>query len=148
MRIAYISADLGVPVFGRKGCSIHVQEVVHALRRRGAQVQLFSTNCDGTPPPGLETLSIHTLPRPPKCELAAREASCLALNREWIAAVEREGPFDFVYERYSLCSYSAMEYARGVGVPGLLELKSPLSAEQAAYRGLLDRYRAKRVSHH
>jgi len=67
MRIAYISADLGVPVFGRKGCSIHVQEVVHTLRRRGAHVQLFSTNCDGTPSHGLETLSIHTRPRPPKC---------------------------------------------------------------------------------
>ncbi len=147
MRIAYISADLGVPVFGRKGCSIHVQEVVHTLRRRGAQVQLFSTNCDGTPPHGLETLGIHTLPRPPKCELAAREASCLALNREWIAAVERQGPFDFVYERYSLWSYSGMEYAKGVGVPGLLEVNSPLIEEQAAYRVLIDRGSAERVAH-
>ncbi len=147
MRVAYISADLGVPVFGRKGCSIHVQEVVQTLRRRGAQVQLFSTNCDGTPPHGLETLSVHTLPRPPKGERAAREASSIALNREWMAAVEREGPFDFVYERYSLWSHSGMEYARRVGVPGLLEVNSPLIEEQAVYRVLIDRGSAEGVAH-
>lgn len=31
MRIAYICADPGIPVFGQKGCSIHVQEVIRAL---------------------------------------------------------------------------------------------------------------------
>ena len=40
MRIAYVSADLGVPVFGRKGCSIHVQEVIRALTAQGAEVEL------------------------------------------------------------------------------------------------------------
>ena len=38
MHIAYVCADPGVPVFGRKGCSVHVQEVVRALRRTGARV--------------------------------------------------------------------------------------------------------------
>ena len=32
MRIAYVCADRGVPVFGRKGCSIHVQEMIRAFR--------------------------------------------------------------------------------------------------------------------
>ena len=35
MRLAYICMDSGVPVLGRKGCSIHVQEVVRALGRAG-----------------------------------------------------------------------------------------------------------------
>ena len=32
MRVAYVCADPGVPVFGRKGCSIHVQEVLRELQ--------------------------------------------------------------------------------------------------------------------
>src|SRR6266700_241778 len=32
MRIAYVCADPGVPVFGRKGCSVHVQEMLRALQ--------------------------------------------------------------------------------------------------------------------
>ena len=146
-RIAYISADLGVPVFGRKGCSIHVQEIVRTLNRRGARVELFSTNCDGTPPQGLEAVGIHPLRRPLKGERTVREASSLALNRDWISAFEGGGPFDFVYERYSLWSYSGMEYARAAGIPGMLEVNSPLIEEQERYRVLIDRAGAERVAH-
>ena len=38
MRIANVCADHGVPVFGRKGCSVHVQEIVRAFTRRGVDV--------------------------------------------------------------------------------------------------------------
>ena len=31
MRIAYVTADFGVPVFGTKGASIHVRELTRAL---------------------------------------------------------------------------------------------------------------------
>jgi hypothetical protein len=51
MRVAYICADPGVPVFGRKGGSVHVQEVIRALSRQGLQVDLFATRLDGDPPP-------------------------------------------------------------------------------------------------
>lgn len=33
MRVSYVCLDPGVPVFGAKGASVHVQEVVRALRR-------------------------------------------------------------------------------------------------------------------
>jgi len=79
-RFAYISADLGVPVFGRKGCSIHVQEMLRSLARQGAQAHLFSTSCEGEPSPGLETVRVHALPRPPKGDRAAREQAELAGN--------------------------------------------------------------------
>src|SRR6266487_4285673 len=85
MRIAYITADPGVPVFGRKGCSLH-------------------------------------------------------------AALESEGPFSFVYERYSLWSFAGMEFARATGTPGLLELNAPLIEEQTEHRGLIDLPSAQRVA--
>jgi len=146
VRIAYVSADLGVPIFGRKGCSIHVQEVVRALKNRGAEVEVFSANAGGTPPLGLDDLRVHSLPRPPKGDLAAREQAALAVNGELRAALAREPPYDLVYERYSLWSFAAMESARAANTPALLEVNAPLIEEQAEHRGLVDRAGAQRVA--
>jgi len=146
MRIAYISADLGVPIFGSKGCSIHAQEVLAAMLRRGASVDLFSPSAEGVPPAGLEPIHVHTLPRPPKGAPAAREQGALASNSVMRTALENAGDFDFVYERYSLWNYAAMEFARDLGLPGLLEVNAPLIEEQAQYRVLVDRGGAERVA--
>ena len=146
MRIAYVCADWGVPVFGRKGCSIHVQEVIRAFSRHNAQVELFARSLGGDPPSGLETVRIHRLPVVPESERAAREQAALAGNPGLCTLLERSGPFDLVYERYSLWSFAGMEYARAVGVPGLLEVNAPLIEEQAEYRGLVDRASAEQVA--
>ena len=146
MRIAYITADPGVPVFGRKGCSIHVQEVLRSMIKRGAQIDLFAANCSGVPPADLAAVHLHPLMLPPKGDLAFREQKCLAANEPLRAALESEGPFSCVYERYSLWSFAGMEYARATGTPGLLELNAPLIEEQTEHRGLIDLPNAKRVA--
>src|SRR6266446_2017449 len=107
MRIAYVTADPGVPVFGQKGCSIHVQEVLRALARRGAQIELFATNCAGVPPADLANVRLHSLPLPPEGELAFREQQCLAANEPIRAALEAAGAFTLIYERYSLWGFAA-----------------------------------------
>lgn len=142
MRLAYVSADPGVPVFGRKGCSIHVQEVLRALLRRGIEVDLFTVRLGGKPPPSLERLRVHVLPAPAGGDGPSRERHSLAANRDLEQALRREGPFDVVYERHSLWSFAAMEYAREAGLPGVLEVNAPLIEEQAKYRGLHDRHAA------
>lgn len=146
MRVAYVCADPGVPVFGKKGCTGHVQEVVRSLRSAGAEVDLFATRFDGDPPPDLRAVSIHHLPAAPKGDLAVRELGCLAANEEVSDLLRRNGPFDLVYERYSLWSYAAMEYARESGTPGVLEVNAPLIEEQAAHRGLIHHDDARRVA--
>jgi len=144
--MAYICADPGVPVFGRKGSSVHVQAVVSALVRRGAQLELFAARWDGGDPPGFEQVRCHALPLPPKGNLADREQALLAANDELEAALKKAGPFDLVFERYSLWSYAGMEYAQASGVPGLLEVNAPLIDEQANHRGLVDRSTAEQVA--
>lgn len=146
MRIAYVCADPGVPVLGQKGCSIHVQEVIRAWQRQGIQVDLFATRWDGDPPPDLEAIRIHSLPKIPKGDCAEREQQALSANLDLRQVLEREGPFDLVYERYSLWSFTALEYAQAEGVPGLLEVNAPLIEEQASHRGLVDRAGAERVA--
>ncbi|HMC88558.1 MAG TPA: glycosyltransferase family 4 protein [Gemmataceae bacterium] len=146
MRIAYVCADLGIPVFGRKGCSIHVQEVIRALIDLGAAIELFTVRPEGERPQGLESVRLHGLPFVAPAGRAAREQAALRANDQFLAALERAGPFDLVYERYALWSYAGMEYARVRGMPGLLEVNAPLVEEETEYRGLIDRAAACRVA--
>src|SRR5206468_1134386 len=101
----------------------------------------------GAPPAALAPVRIHSLPPPPKGERAEREQASLAANAALRAALKREGPFDLVYERYSLWSLAGMEYARDASTHGLLEVNAPQIEEQAQYRGLIDRAGAERVAH-
>lgn len=146
MRIAYVCADPGVPVFGRKGCSVHVQEVLRALLKRGHWVELFATRLDGPPPRGLEMLRTHQLSAPPKGDIAERERQLLQANGPLRRALEGHAPFDLVYERYSLWSDAGMEYAQAAGIPGLLEVNAPLVEEQKQRRSLVDEATARRVA--
>jgi glycosyltransferase involved in cell wall biosynthesis len=146
MRIAYVCADSGVPVFGSKGASIHVQEVIRALVRRGERVDLFARSTDGPIPADLHAIHVPALPRIPRGSPAAREQAALAANQDLRDALEAAGPFDLMYERYSLWSFAGMEYVRDHGVPGVLEVNAPLIEEQTRYRSLVDRAGAERVA--
>ncbi|HRP96657.1 MAG TPA: glycosyltransferase [Rhodocyclaceae bacterium] len=145
-RVAYVCADPGVPVFGSKGASIHVQEVVRAMRRAGAEVELFATRLGGEPPPDLDGIVVHRLPEPGHGEPAARERAALAANRSLRAALAEAGPYELIYERYALWSHAAMDHARAAGCAGLLEVNAPLVDEQAVHRTLVHRAAAERVA--
>jgi glycosyltransferase involved in cell wall biosynthesis len=142
MRIAYVCADRGVPVFGYKGSSIHVQEVLSTLIRFGAKVKLFASRIGGEVPKGLEDVEVHKLPS----FNGDREESVLYSNDIMRQELEQAGPFDLVYERYSLWSFSAMEYAKSLHTASLLEVNSPLIEEQIQYRKLPDRHLAERMA--
>jgi glycosyltransferase involved in cell wall biosynthesis len=137
MRLAYISADPGVPVYGTKGASVHVQEVIRALQRQGAAVTLFTSRVGGEAPADLAGVRVVELPKLPEGDLVLREQGALVSNSDLSASLKREGPFDAVYERYSLWSYAGMETARRWGVAGLLEVNAPLIEEQVRHRALV-----------
>jgi glycosyltransferase involved in cell wall biosynthesis len=145
MRIAYVCADPGVPVFGRKGCSIHVQEVVRAFARLGHQVTLFARRWGGEAPADLAGLRCVGLPKIAGAG-AEREAQLAAANRALPELLETHGPFDLVYERYALWSSCALQWARAAGLPGVIEVNAPLVAEQAEHRELHNRALAEAVS--
>lgn len=138
MRVAYICADPGIPVFGQKGCSIHVQEVIRGLQGQGCEVDLFATRLEGNLPADLSNVAVRQLPAIPKQEKAVREQAALAINADLYRDLQKFGGFDCVYERYSLWSYAAMEFAQTMGIPGILEVNSPLITEQSKHRGLIN----------
>jgi glycosyltransferase involved in cell wall biosynthesis len=146
-RIAYVSADPGVPVFGSKGCSVHVQEVIRAMVAHGAQVDLFPVRLGGPPPRGFESVSVQPIELDRAVpDLEAREQECLAAGERIAAALEEKPDYDLVYERYSLWSAAGMEFASQRSIPGVLEVNAPLIDEQAAHRGLVDRKAAEALA--
>src|SRR3954452_20505849 len=150
MRIAYVCADPGVPVFGQKGASVHVQEVLRVLGARGPDVTLYCTRLGGTAPAGVQGVRVRSLA--PSCadDLAGREAAArraaVALQRR----VVEDGPWDLVYERYSLWSRGAADRADADPLagctPSVLEGNPPLVQERALHRGLVDRAGAEAVA--
>ncbi len=138
MRIAYVCCDPGVPVFGCKGCSIHVQEVLREFVRRGFEVDLFAVRVGGKPPEELNDVRLHTIDLPKANNATERGRIMIAANAVVKEMLSCNGPFDLVYERYALHAYAAMEYARNIQIPGILEVNSPLIIEQARYRTLTD----------
>ena len=139
MRIAYVCTDPGIPVFGSKGASIHVQEMLRAFLKLGAEVTLFSPRMGDPVLADLTAVRRHPLtPGKPagKSDAAARARQQLALNRVAAEALDAEGPFDLVYERHALFAHGAMEWARGRGIPSILEVNAPLIDEQKQHRSL------------
>lgn len=146
MRVAYVCADPGVPAFGTKGASVHLQEVVRALVRQGVTIELFVANQGGSAPSDLRAVGVQVLSVPPTADAADRERAALAANTELAGRLAATGPYDCVYERYSLWSFAGMSFARRAGVPGLLEVNAPLIEEQAVHRSLVDRRAAEWVA--
>ncbi len=142
MRVAYVCADPGVPVFGRKGCSIHVQEILRASQRRGNTVDLFAARIGGERPPGLESIVVHRIPRVRHRDATDRQElrdRIQHANAEVTEALRKHGPYRVVYERYSLWCHAGMEYARDSrDATGILEVNAPLIEEEATHRGPLD----------
>ncbi len=150
MRFAYVCADRGVPVFGNKGCSVHVQEFLTAACELGIQIDLFAANSGDLTKLAFARrtpeIRIQALPSSPAHNREQREKAAFHSNQGIRETLHSAGPFDCIYERYSLWSFAAMEYARQIGIPGLLEVNAPLIEEQQAHRGLIDRDGAESVA--
>lgn len=137
-RVAHVCIDPGVPVFGTKGASVHVQEIVGAWRRRGADVRIYCTRTGSDVPPDLADVPVTCIPvTAPRDDHAARERAQAQAATDIAAAVIRDG-VDVVYERHSLFSTALADVTATTGAAGILEVNAPLIDEQARHRVLLD----------
>ncbi|NIU86108.1 MAG: glycosyltransferase [Nitrosopumilaceae archaeon] len=146
MRIAYINADPGIPSFGTKGSSIHVQEIIRAMINRGVDVDLYTTRVDGDVPEGLESVNIIKLPDAPKGDIETREKLCMDINRSLLALISNSRKYDFIYERYSLWSHSAIDFAKDNNIPSVLEINAPLIDEEKKYRKMVNEQEATSIA--
>jgi glycosyltransferase involved in cell wall biosynthesis len=157
MKILYLCPDLGVPVLGRKGASVHVRELVAAFGRAGHNVLLAAQVLNKSPwekPASVNANLLHLRASTHIAEVAAAlkalnamlgaenslpgELRRILYNQELADGLERRfdgDPPDFIYERASLYGTAGVVLSRELNVPLLLELNAPLAAEQASYRG-------------
>ena len=138
MRIAYVTADRGIPVFGEKGASIHIQEMIRAFAKLGHEVRVIAARSGEAGDASLMVEEVRATgvgaeraekERAAMAQADAIEARLVALWRDW--------PFDMIYERYSLWSAAGCRAARRLGVPVVMEVNAPLVMEQAEFRALV-----------
>src|SRR5215210_5028116 len=148
--------DLGIPVLGRKGASVHVRELVAAFGRVGHSVVLAAPLLNKSPwekPAELEAQLLHAPPAPDVVsafyglkafnerlgieDSLPGELRRILYDQDLGAQLKRRfenhAP-DFIYERASLYSTAGVLLARELERPLIVELNSPLSVEQATYR--------------
>ena len=143
MRIAYICCDPGIPVFGTKGASVHIQEVIRELRAAGHEVALYALRSGEHVPTDLADLELH-LETVANVSPAEREQAQVRAAQRIASQVIADGA-DLVYERYSLFSTALADITAATGVPGVLEVNAPLIDEQRRHRSLVDASGAEQV---
>ncbi|MEN6626534.1 MAG: glycosyltransferase family 4 protein [Candidatus Sumerlaeia bacterium] len=130
MKICYLCADPGIPVFGRKGCSTHVRETCSVLTDLGHQVRLLCSNASGDRNQGeIDTISVT----PPTSRKLGFDLRHVLLDYRFNKALEElitTWKPDAIYERYSLYSRAGLRAARKYGLPRLLEVNAFLTREQ------------------
>lgn len=157
MRIAYLSADYGVPVLGGKGSSVHVQQLISGFAADGHDVVLYCARRGEGDPRKLAArlVEVSAAARPQDALNAVAMdgvgagAERLAKERDWmsrasllenrVVADHAVTPFDFVYERYSLWSRAGVNISRRTGLPCIVEVNAPLVTEAETYRKLVSK---------
>jgi glycosyltransferase involved in cell wall biosynthesis len=156
MKLLYLCPDLGIPVLGHKGASVHVRELTGAFKRAGHRITLAAQLLNKSP---WETPAAFDMPllqiRPTVGASGAVQAfkefnetlgaenslpgelRRILYNKELAEDLKRRfenDPPDFIYERASIFATAGISLARHFKVPHILELNAPLAQEQSVYR--------------
>lgn len=132
-RLAYVCADAGIPLPGRKGSSVHVAGLCRAFARAGLDGTIYSTRATAGALAGFPLVPLE-LPEAAGNRADRRELS--QLLGSWQSPAVIDAGCDFIYERYGLWHTGGLVRARQLGVPFILEVNSPLPDEARRYRSL------------
>ncbi len=124
-------------IASRDGQSVHIDELVRALRRRGHEVLVVGPKAVARQSLGGESTLLGGLRRRvPKAVYELLELGYgLGATLRLLAAAKRFRP-DLIYERYNLHLPAGVLVRHLAGVPLILEVNAPLAAERAAHGGL------------
>jgi glycosyltransferase involved in cell wall biosynthesis len=149
MRLLYLTADPGIPVFGGKGASIHVRALAGAFDALGHEVIIASPRVEARENPLVPRIRVAEIPavRPRDC--ATADEVLERAERQAHASIElarREG-VEAIYERYSLSSFAGARACAALGIPMVLEVNAPLRAEEQRFRHLRHEMTAMHAEH-
>lgn len=140
MRIVYVCADRGIPVYSDKGASIHIQEMVRAFVALGHEVKVVCARVGNGSEvnDSLNIVSIAPIGEAPT-NREEKERAAMTLSdamTDHLVALYQYWPFDFIYERYSLWSSAGCRAGTMLKIPTIVEVNAPLVEEQSTFREL------------
>src|SRR5437660_8093419 len=138
MKILYLCSDLGIPVLGRKGASVHLRSLVTAFVRAGHSVVLAAPLLNKSPWEGPAKLDVSLLHLPPSADIVNAVLALKAFNetlgvtnslpgqfrrilyhQDIVTPITRRfehDPPDLIYERASLYSTAGLPLAQDLNV--------------------------------
>ncbi len=164
MKIAYICADIGVPVLGDKGASVHVREFPNALVELGHEVRVYATaaTLEGAPVMSINsTLAPLSVLAPSEQTRRTARTVAASLARLDVQPVHKhlfsevlqilvdpefvnltrpllhDWAPDLVIARHTLFSAAGLMLARSLNRPLVLEVNAPLVEERRRYWDLM-----------
>lgn len=130
MNVLYVASDQVVP--GTTGGSVHVLEVARGLARRGHQVDVVVQDGKGAARPESTGVRWHGVSWWPPHRFFRFRA------QPAVAAVAEETRPDVIVERYYNFGGEGIATAKERGIPGVLEVNSPLVDHPGSLKGALD----------
>jgi glycosyltransferase involved in cell wall biosynthesis len=138
MRILYLTADPGIPVYGEKGASIHVRTMACALSELGHEVIVASPRIE----PGSESLPewvrcVHVpAVRPRECATPGEVVVQAEQQARAVRELARSERIAAIYERYSLSAFAGARASAALDLPLVVEVNAPLRQEERRFRQL------------
>jgi glycosyltransferase involved in cell wall biosynthesis len=138
MRILYLSADPGIPVYGEKGASIHVRAMVSALSALGHQVIVASPRIEAGSAALAESARCVPIPavRPKDCATPADVVAQAEQQAQAVRELALSSRVAGIYERYSLSACAGARTSTALDLPLVVEVNAPLRDEARRFRHL------------
>ena len=129
IKIAYLCSDVGIPVLGFGGCSVHVREMASALAALGQEIIIYA------PLKGEGNEFSHKIvgAKRFKKKWIPRDLRLILSNMNLFRACRKQFRLynpHFIYERYGLYGWAGMRLARKFSIPLIVEINTLLAEEE------------------
>ena len=129
IKIAYLCSDVGIPVLGFMGCSVHVREMAGALADLCQGITVYA------PLKGEGNQFPHKIVEVKrfKKKWIPRDLRLILSNMNLFRACRRQFQLykpHFIYERYGLYGWAGVKLAREFSIPLIVEINTLLAEEE------------------
>ena len=129
IKIAYLCSDVGIPVLGFRGCSVHVREMASALAAFDQGITVYA------PLKGKGNQFPHNIVEVKrfKKKWIPRDLRLILSNMNLFRACRKQFQLNkphFIYERYGLYGWAGVKLAREFSIPLIVEINTLLAEEE------------------
>ena len=129
LKIGYLCSDVGIPVLGFMGCSVHVREMVNALAGLVSEISIFA------PSKGEGNEFPHKIvdSKRFKKKWMGRDLRLILSNMNLYRTCRKQFKVHrphFIYERYGLYGWAGVKLSKKFSIPLIVEINTLLTEEE------------------